>query len=66
MNFESRLQRITNNLKRLFLPTPRVVEVESWRGETEAQALKRYDILPNDRIIYIHIKSDEQIREKFK
>ena len=67
MNIESRLQRLTNSLKR-FVINPRVVEVNVWKGETDEQALRRYcksnDVSQNDEFIFIHIKSDEQIRDE--
>lgn len=69
MNIESRLQRLTNSLKR-FVINPRVVEVNVWKDESEAQALERFylsnQIFPNDEVIFIHVKSNEQIRgERF-
>ncbi len=44
-----------------------VIEVESYRGETDQQALERYSIKnnvrPTGQAIFIHIKSNQQIRE---
>lgn len=67
MNFSSRLQRIKDKLINS-VKTARVVEVNVWKGETDEQALRRYcksnDVSQNDEFIFIHIKSDEQIRDE--
>jgi len=63
-DFNSRLEKIEQRLKEI--PGVNVIMVEAYSGETQAEALKKYNVKLNDINVFIHVKSDEQIQGELK
>jgi len=68
MKMMERLRKIAGVLSPEEPPEAHIIEVNGYKGETEAEALTKYKkkckVNKNDNFIYINIPSDKQIRDR--